>query len=239
MCYEIRRHFSLSHLGILPNAYAQRAHADGNLTQGCPNFFRLQDREVMSKSLFTAFLAAYAFWSGQCLHDCKLALVFSPFKVLFCCFGLLLLLRAMCLSTFCCSTWGLLEPLNSQWIKCRGECIMKDRWAKVPSANTEPESLPVNIFLQKFAYLASYIGSSGATCIYALKLLPNGVDVSASATAAPQRGMEKIQTDALLILGLSFSTAKVISEQLLETEWNLLFFPCVSWAPAIGINRSR
>lgn len=93
-----------------------------------------------------------------------------------------------------------------------------ERQVKVPSANTEPQSLPVNIFMQKFAYLASYIGSSGATCIYALKLLPNGVDVSASATAAPQRGMEKIQTDALLILGLSFSTAKVISEQLLETE---------------------
>lgn len=110
-----------------------------------------------------------------------------------------------------------------------------ERWAKVPSSNTEPESLPVNTFLQKFAYLVFYIGSSGTTCIHALKLLPNGAYVSASATAAPQRGMEKIQTDALLI----FNTAKVILEQLLETEWNLLFFPCVSWAPAIDINRSR
>lgn len=41
------------------------------------------------------FQQVYAFWksslwvSGQCLQDCKL--VFSPFKVLFWCFGLLLL----------------------------------------------------------------------------------------------------------------------------------------------------
>lgn len=122
------------------------------LTKDLSLFLQAGDRKFVTRSLFTTFSACF------CLLDVKTPMLtwLQITAVLFCILKYILIwhLDMLVLSSvgeckFHClkkySAWSMVKHLNNQWMRCiEGECIVKDKRAEVPSADTKPESSLVN-----------------------------------------------------------------------------------------------